>query len=102
MTKWLIFQNSVTFYDYTIMVKYFCLLFTGAISVGEALKKNCTLHNLFLSANIFGDDGVTMIAEGLKHNNILTDLYIDKCGFSVKGIAVPQCMYFYAQLLYTL
>ena len=71
------------------MVKYFCWLYTGAISLGEVLKKNCTLRNLFLSANIFGDDGITVIAEGLKYNSILTDLHIEECGFSVKGIAVP-------------
>ena len=36
--------------------------------------------------NDIGDNGVSSIADGLKHNSTLTKLDIRECGLSVKGI----------------
>ena len=36
--------------------------------------------------NDIGDDGMSLVADGLKHNSALTKLDIRECGLSVKGI----------------
>ena len=35
--------------------------------------------------NDMGDDGMSLVADGLQHNNSLTKLIVSKCKFSVKG-----------------
>ena len=61
---------------------------TGASCVGELLKVNNSLQELFMWRNPIGDDGVSSVADGLQCNNTLTKLYVDECGFSVKGTVV--------------
>ena len=46
-----------------------------------------TLEILQLSYNKIGDDGISMIAEGLQGNNAITSLMIGGCGITMKGIA---------------
>ena len=38
--------------------------------------------------NPIGDDGMSSIADGLQCNNSLIKLYVQGCGFSVKGTVV--------------
>jgi len=41
-----------------------------------------------MSHNVIGDEGISSVAEGLKHNKTLAELIITKCGLSVKGTVV--------------
>ena len=61
---------------------------TGASCVGELLKVNDSLQELYMGGNPIGDDGVSAVADGLQCNNVLTKLDVDDCGFSVKGTVV--------------
>ena len=38
--------------------------------------------------NDIGDDGVSLVVDGLQYNNTLTKLDIGRCGLSVKGTVV--------------
>ena len=44
-----------------------------------------TLRELKIGGNEIGDDGISMISEGLQHNNSLTKLSMEQCGLSTKG-----------------
>ena len=44
-----------------------------------------TLRELDVSWNDFGDNGISMITEGLQCSKTLTKLDVSLCGFSVKG-----------------
>ena len=44
-----------------------------------------TLIELNVSYNQFGDNGMSVITEGLQSNKMLTKLDVTRCGFSVKG-----------------
>ena len=61
---------------------------TGAGCVGELLKVNNSLQKLDMGGNPIGDDGMSLVADGLQCNNTLTKLYVGECGFSVKGTVV--------------
>jgi len=61
---------------------------TGASCLGELLKVNNSLQVLGMICNDIGDEGISSVAEGLKHNKTLTLLYITKCGLSVEGTVV--------------
>ena len=61
---------------------------TGASYVGELLRVNNSLQELFMWHNPIGDDGMSSVADGLQCNNALTKLDVDECGFSVKGTVV--------------
>lgn len=51
------------------------------------LMKNKKLQHINISGSKIGDDGVRHITEGLEVNNTLTELELQYCGMSVKGIA---------------
>ena len=38
-----------------------------------------------MRANDIGDDGISLVADGLQHNNTLTMLDASQCKFSEKG-----------------
>ena len=66
---------------------WLCRLFTittGASCVGRLLK-NCSLQVLNVGRNSIGDDGISVMMNGLQHNKTLTELYVYKCGLSAKG-----------------
>jgi len=63
---------------------------TGASCLSELLKTNNSIQNLTLRDNYIGDDGMTLVAEGLKDNKTLTLLNIFDCGISVEGTIVYQ------------
>ena len=71
----------------------FVIVTTGASCLGELLKVNNSLQQLDMRYNdigedgilSIGDDGISSIADGLQHNNTLTELDVQACGFSVKG-----------------
>ena len=44
-----------------------------------------TLRELDVSWNNIGDNGISVITEGLQSNKTLTKLDVTVCGFSVKG-----------------
>ena len=49
------------------------------------VKVNNSLQKIDIGWNDIGDDGISSIADGLQHNNTLTKLDVQACGFSVKG-----------------
>ena len=49
---------------------------------------SATLRVLRVSDNDIGDEGMTVISEGLQHNKSLTTLRVEYCGLSVKGTVV--------------
>ena len=61
---------------------------TGASYLGELLRVNNSLQELFMWVNPIGDRGMSSVADGLQCNNTLTKLYVKLCGFSVKGTVV--------------
>ena len=64
------------------------ILTTGASCVGELLKVNNSLQELFMSDNPIGDDEMSSVADGLQCNKALTKLDLYNCGFSVKGTTI--------------
>jgi hypothetical protein len=48
----------------------------GAIAIAEALKTNESITDLYLGCNEIGDVGVIALAEALKTNMSITDLYV--------------------------
>ena len=61
---------------------------TGASCLGESLKVNNSLQELYMGLNHIGDDGMSSLADGIQYNETLTKLDIHKCGLSLKGIVV--------------
>ena len=45
-----------------------------------------TLRVLDLSNNDIGDEGMAIVSETLQHNKSLTEVRVEQCGLSVKGI----------------
>ena len=58
---------------------------TGASCLGELLKVNNSLQELYINHNDIGDDGMLSVADGLQHNKSLKTLCAQICGISVKG-----------------
>ena len=58
---------------------------TGASCLSELLQVNNSLQKLSMGFNDVGDEGISSVTEGLKHNKTLTNLDIASCGLSVKG-----------------
>ena len=52
------------------------------------LKVNNSLQELDIYRNNIGDDGMSLVVDGLKCNNTLTKLNVGKCGLSAKGTVV--------------
>ena len=74
---------------------YFCsaIIFTvivasGASCLSELLKVNNSLQELVMHDNKISDDGMLLVADGLRSNNTLTKLNVERCGLSVKGTIV--------------
>ena len=53
--------------------------------------KHSNLQDLNIGHNFIGDDGISVMMEGLQHNNTLTKLCVRQCGLSVKGIKYTVC-----------
>jgi len=61
--------------------------------IGWAMKYNCTLTSLRLSANRVGNRGARLIAEGVQYNRKLTRLDLSDNGIGVDGAnAIAQCL----------
>ena len=60
-------------------------LYTGAGYLGDLLKVTYSLQELDMGNNACGDDGMAFIADGLQHNDTVTHLMVENCGFSAKG-----------------
>jgi len=65
-------------------VKYNIYITTGANCVGRCLKI-CTLKALIIQDNSIGDDGISVMMDGLQHNKTLTKLDVLGCELSAKG-----------------
>jgi len=59
----------------------------GAAALAEALKANKMLTNLYLYGNSIGDAGAAALAEALKANTMLTALYLDSNSIGDAGAA---------------
>jgi len=57
---------------------------TGASCFGRHLK-NCNLQVLNIGGNDIGDDGISLMMDGLQQNKTLTKLAVWLCGLSTKG-----------------
>ena len=58
---------------------------TGASCLGELMKVNNSLRELYIGDNIIGyNDGMSLVADGLQYNKTLMQLHIGRCGLSVK------------------
>ena len=60
------------------------MIHTGASCVGRLLK-NSDLQILNIGENSIGDDGISVMMDGLQHNKTLTELHVHNCGLSAKG-----------------
>ena len=74
------------------------MIITGAVYISQLLNVTHRLQWFFMSDNDIGDDGMKVISEALQHNKSLTELWVDKCGLSVKGTIV--CVYKMYLLMY--
>ena len=75
------------------MTDWFCVIVivivtTGASCLGELLKVNNSLQELYMGYNVIGDDGMSSVADGLQYNKSLKTLHVSECGLSVKGTVV--------------
>jgi len=57
---------------------------TGANCVGRLLK-NSNLQVLDIGRNSIGDDGISVMMDGLQHSKTLNELDVQYCGLSAKG-----------------
>ena len=64
------------------------MIITGAVYISKLLNVTHTLQHLDIIGNDIGDDGMAVISEALQHNKSLTELWVEKCGLSVKGTVV--------------
>ena len=78
--------TPVSLFD--VLMQNLYIVTTGASCVGELLKVNNSLQELGMNYNDINDDGMSSVANGLQCNNTLTELYVQGCGFSVKGTVV--------------
>ena len=46
-------------------------------AIGRMLQSNTVLEKLYLWGNNIGDDGVMVLAAGLRHNTALEELYLN-------------------------
>ena len=65
-----------------------CHHYIGARSLGELLKCNNSLEELDMRWNDIGDDGMSLVADGLKLNRTLTKLDIRECGLTAEGMII--------------
>ncbi|XP_065901494.1 NACHT, LRR and PYD domains-containing protein 3-like isoform X2 [Dysidea avara] len=72
-------------------VSYNNLTIDGLVHIMKIVKTNsASLRVLNVTGNAIGDDGMSLISSKLWNNNILTELWVENCEFSVKGtIEVP-------------
>ena len=61
---------------------------TGASYLGELLKVNNSLQELYIGYNDIGDVGMSSVADGLQYYKTLTKLSVQWCELSVKGTVV--------------
>ncbi|XP_065888160.1 NACHT, LRR and PYD domains-containing protein 12-like isoform X2 [Dysidea avara] len=63
----------------------------GASCVGRFLK-NCNLQALNIGGNPIGDDGISVMMDGLQYNKTLTELDVSECELSAKDLIFhPGC-----------
>ena len=62
------------------------VVITGASCLSEFLKVNNSLQELYMNDNLIGDNGMSVVADGLQSNKVLRVLNVGGCGLSVKGI----------------
>ena len=63
---------------------YCITITTGANCIGRCLKI-CALKTLIIQGNSIGDDGISVMMDGLLHNKTLTKLDVFGCELSAKG-----------------
>ena len=61
------------------------IVITGASCLGKLLKVNNSLQEIDMYHDGIGDNGLSLVVDGLQHNNTLTKLNVSHCKFSVKG-----------------
>ena len=61
------------------------IVITGASCLSEFLKVNDSLQELYMNDNLIGDNGMSLVADGLQSNKVLRVLNVGGCGLSVKG-----------------
>ena len=61
------------------------VVITGASYLSEFLKVNDLLQELYMNDNLIGDNGMSLVADGLQCNKVLRVLNVGGCGLSVKG-----------------
>jgi len=77
---------DVMFCNFDYYIWYIILLDTiGAISISQALMVNQTLLELNMVDNDIGDNGISVITEGLQSNKTLAILNVWGCRLSVEG-----------------
>ena len=60
----------------------------GAEDISRTLSRNSTLEKFDIGMNyLMGDDGISLVAEALKQNKQLKELWIGDCGMTDKGAA---------------
>ena len=64
------------------------LVTTGASCLGEILKVNNSLQDLYMGHNAIGDEGMLSVADELQYNKTVTMLNVQRCRLSVKGTVV--------------
>ncbi|KAL0238297.1 hypothetical protein GEMRC1_012770 [Eukaryota sp. GEM-RC1] len=58
----------------------------GAIAVAEALKVNSTVTQIYLQCNSIGNEGIMALAEALKVNSTVTEIYLNCNSIGNEGI----------------
>ncbi|XP_065898529.1 NACHT, LRR and PYD domains-containing protein 3-like isoform X2 [Dysidea avara] len=62
------------------------LTIDGLVHITKIVKtSSASLRELDISYNCIGDDGMSLISSELCYNNVLTELWVGKCGLTAKG-----------------
>ena len=72
----------------TLSLNYCGITSRGAEDIVRTLSRNSTLEKFDIGMNyLMGDDGISHVAEALKQNHQLKELWIGDCGITDKGAA---------------
>ena len=76
--------NCIYIYIY-IYISYMCVCVCVFVMSTVIITGSTTLRELDARNNQIGDNGMSLITEGLQSNKMLTKLNVSQCDLSVKG-----------------
>jgi len=79
-----VYAYTFSLYSYTLLMKIVHNHYIGVNSIVGFLK-NYNLEILHINGNSIGDNGMSVMMNGLQQNKTLVQLHVKECEFSAKG-----------------